>query len=114
MGPIIIAGLTAASVTDLLNDTRLQTVPANGVLTVEFQAADADATNQFTVSVQLPNGDTPMNGILVPKGATAGSLNSDDKMMASFTIRQGGHATISLTETGSSTCWYRISYTPIR
>ena len=61
MGPIILSNLEAASNADILQGTRLQTVPAGGILTFELQAAEASITNNYTVSVQMPNGDTPMN-----------------------------------------------------
>lgn len=111
--PIIISGLLTATTADLLNDTRLQTLPANGVLTVEFQADEQSATNNFTVSVQLPGGDTPMNGASIPAGVTSGALNANDKTQASFLVQQGGHVTISATETGTAVLAYRITYSPL-
>ena len=59
MGPIILSGQEAADNSDILQGTRLQTVPAGGFLTFELQASDNDATNNYTVSVQMPGGDTP-------------------------------------------------------
>ena len=110
--PIIIAGTVVASVADLLNDTRLQTLPSAGVLTVELQSSAQSATNNFTTSVQLPSGDTPMNGTGVPAGVTSGALNANDKTQASFLVQQGGHATISFDLTGTATLAYRITFTP--
>ena len=43
-GTIILSGQEAADNTDILQGTRLQTVPRDGILTFELQAADNDAT----------------------------------------------------------------------
>lgn len=112
--PIILSGILSASSGDILNDTRLQTVPAGGVMTLEFQASAQDASNSGAVSVQLPNGDTPMNTVPIPAGATSGALNANDKTQASFIVSQGGHVTISYTETGTVVLAYRVTYTPAR
>jgi len=112
MGPIILSGNLDATVADLLNDTRLQTVPSNGIMTFEFQASDASLTDNFAVSIQMPSGDTPMNGVVIPAGVTSGALNANDKLQASFPLRQGGHVTVSCTETGTALLAYRITYTP--
>ena len=114
-GVIILSGQDAASNTDILQGTRLQTVPAGGFLTFELQASDNDATNNFTATVQLPNGDTPFESVRVPAGNTAGLagvLDSQTKMMATFPVAQGGHAVFSVTETGDAEVTWRITYTP--
>ena len=116
MGPITEAGFEAASNTDILQGTRLQTVPSNGVLTFEIQAADNVAANSYAVSIQLPNGDTPMNGVLVPGGETAGLagvLNSRNYMRASYPIAQGGHCSFSCVEVGDTEMTWRATFTPI-
>jgi transposase InsO family protein len=71
-GLIMVTSFDAATNTDILQGTRLQTGPRNGILTFEIQAADNVAANSFAFSIQLPNGDTPCNAVLVPGGATAG------------------------------------------
>lgn len=116
MGPITEAGFEAASNTDILQGTRLQTVPSNGVLTFEMQASDLIAANSMAVSIQLPNGDTPMNGVLVPQGDTAGVtgvLNSRNYMRASYPIAQGGHCSFSVVEVGDTELTWRVTFTPI-
>lgn len=112
MGTIILSGQLTASNTDLLNGTRLQTVPSNGVMLFELESDLADASNNFTVTVQLPDGDTPMESVLVPANAQGadGVLDSREKLMASFPIRQGGHVVFSATETGTAVLTYRITY----
>lgn len=114
-GPIILSGQEADDNSDILQGTRLQTVPRGGFLTFELQASDNDATNNFTVSVQMPNGDTPMNATRIPCGNTAGLAGViDDRtsLTATFPIRQGGHAVFSADETGDAELTWRVTYTP--
>lgn len=115
MGPIILGGLESASNTDILQGTRLQTVPGPGILTFEIQAADAVAANSYSVSIQLPGGDTPMNGTPIPGGATAGLagiLDERNNLTASFPITQGGHCVFSCVEVGDTEMFWRVTYTP--
>jgi len=105
----------AATNTDILQGTRLQTVPAGGFLTFELQASDNDATNNFTASVQMPGGDTPMNGTRIPCGNStglAGVIDERTNLTATFPIQQGGHAVFSCTETGTAELTWRVTYTP--
>lgn len=111
-GVIVLSGLAYATDTDILSGTRLQTVPAGGFLTFEFQASENSQTNNYTVSIQMPNGDTPLNGVNVPAGVTVGALNSLEKMMITLPIQQGGHTVLSATETGAATLAYRVTYSP--
>ena len=117
MGPIILSGQEAADNTDILQGTRLQTVPAGGTLTFELQAADNDASNNFTVSAQMPNGDTPMNVTRIPCGNStglAGVIDERTNLTASFPISQGGHCVFSADETGDTELTWRITYSPGR
>jgi len=114
-GIIILSGQEATSNTDILQGTRLQTVPQGGILTFELQSADNDATNNYTVSVQMPGGDTPMNATRVPSGTStglAGVIDERTDLTASFAIQQGGHCVFSCTETGDTELTWRITYTP--
>lgn len=115
MGPIILSGQEAASNTDILQGTRLQTVPARGLLTFELQASDNDATNNYSVSIQMPGGDTPMNNTRIPCGNTsglAGVIDERTNLTATFPIAQGGHPVFSCTETGDAEFSWRVTYTP--
>ena len=114
-GPIILSGQEAADNTDILQGTRLQTVPSGGFLTFEMQASDSDATNFYTVSVQMPGGDTPMNATRIPCGNStglAGVLDDRTDLQATFPIRQGGHCVFSCDETGDAELTWRVTYTP--
>ncbi len=114
MGPIIISGLEVATNTDILQGTRLQTVPAGGVLTFELQASVADATNFFAASIQMPNGDTPLNNVRVPScnPTRDGVIDERQNLTVSFPIMQGGHCVFSTEETGTSSMAWRVTYTP--
>ncbi len=107
------SGLEAASNTDILQGTRLQSIPSNGVLTFELQAADAVAANNYVVSVQLPSGMTPVNGVIVPSGEVAGLAGVIDDRLAlklRFRVRQGGHCVFSCVETGDTEMSWRCSF----
>lgn len=114
--PIILTGQEAASNSDILQGTRLQNVPANGTLTVQFAASAATVgTNDHSVSLQLPSGGTPMNGVFAPigdSGGTTGLLDERTQFMASFTVAQGGHSVFSTVLTGTSVLSWRVVYTP--
>ena len=116
MGPIIVSDQESATNADILQGTRLQTAPSAGVLTFEIQASDNDATNNYTTSVQLPNGDTPMNAVRVPVGTVtglAGVLDTRTQLTASFPVPKGGHTVFSCTETGDSEMTWRVTFMPV-
>jgi len=117
-GVIILSNLLTDNTTDILQGTRLQTAPQRGVMTFQIQASKADGTDNALTSIQLPSGDTPLEGVLVPGGtfaATGGQPSTlDGRLMlqASFPIAQGGHVVWGLTVTGSVVVAYRITFTP--
>jgi len=111
-GVIVLSDDATATNSDILQGTRLQTVPAGGFLTFEVQASANDDTNNASISIQMPNGDTPLNGVRVPKGATEGAINFNDKMMITLPIQQGGHTVFSVEETGAVYMAWRVTYTP--
>jgi hypothetical protein len=116
MGPIILSGQEIASNSDILQGTRLQTVPAGGILTFELQSNANDGSNYFTTSIQMPNGDTPLNNTRVPacNPALQGCIDERQNLTVSFPIQQGGHCVFSATETGTAALSWRITYTPAR
>jgi hypothetical protein len=111
-GPIVLSSIESASNSDILQGTRLQTVPQGGYLTFELQTTVNDATNFMNISIQMPNGDTPMNGVRVPEGATGYALNNNDKTQITLPVAQGGHTVFSCEETGSTNLVWRVTYTP--
>ena len=114
MGPIILSSVETATNADILQGTRLQTVPAGGVLTFELQAFENTTANNMQVSVQMPNGDTPLNSVQVPgcNPALTGVIDERQNLTCSFPITQGGHCVFSATETGTSALAWRVTYTP--
>ena len=114
MGPIILSSVETATNADILQGTRLQTVPAGGVLTFELQAEENSTTNNYAVSIQMPNGDTPLNNVRVPacNPALAGVIDERQNLTVSFPIMQGGHCVFSATETGGTLMSWRVTYTP--
>jgi hypothetical protein len=114
MGPIILSSIETATNSDILQGTRLQTVPAGGVLTFELESDKNTSANNYTVSVQMPNGDTPMNNTQVPgtSGEYQGVIDERQNLTVSFPIMQGGHCVFSCTETGTTVLAWRVTYTP--
>lgn len=111
---IIVSGQETATNTDILQGTRLQTVPSNGALTFELQASDNDATNNYTASIEMPNGDTPLNDVRIPCGNStglAGVIDERTDLQATFGVAQGGHCTLSTIETGDSELTWRVTFT---
>lgn len=116
-GVIIESGHLAATSSDLLTATRLQTAPADGIMLFQVQASDNDATNNYKIDLQLPDSDVPMIAQDVPMGATAGlSGQLDDDMMLQYAaaVGKGGRVVFGLTETGDAECVWRVTFTPNR
>lgn len=111
---IVVSAQEAATNTDILQGTRLQTIPKNGILTFEISADLNAAANNFTTTIQLPNGDTPLNGVLVPASAVVGQIDDRNKMQVSFPSGQGGHTVFSVVETGTAVLTWRVTFTPFR
>ncbi len=113
-GLIVLSDREAASNTDILQGTRLQTVPSGGYLTFELQADLSDATNNYTASIQLPDGATPLNNVLVPaSGAgTDGVIDEREDLKVTFAIAQGGHVVFSVVESGTAVLTWRVTFTP--
>jgi len=111
---IIESGILTATNTDLMSAGRLNALPYNGQLTVQLLSDLADATNYWTLTIQKPNGDVPIDGQLVPGSnpSLAGVLDSRQYLELVFAATQGGHFTISLTEAGTAICAYRLILSP--
>lgn len=111
---ILESGIVAATTADLLGSGRLNAIPYNGTLTIELQSQLNDATNNYTVTIQLPNGDVPIDAQAVPacNPALAGVLNERTLLRMAFRATQGGHFTITLTESGTAVCTWRAVLSP--
>lgn len=108
------SGIVVATTADVLSGGRLNAIPYNGALTIEVQSQFADATNSYALTIQLPNGDVPVDGQLVPgtNPALAGVLEERYLLRLSFRATQGGHFTLTLTETGTAVCIWRAVLRP--
>ncbi len=111
---IIEQGVLTATNTDLLSSGRLNALPYNGTLTLQFQADKLDDTNNWTLTLQKPNGDVPIDAQKINAGAASsgGVLNSREMLETKFAATQGGHFTVNCTLTGSANLAYRIVLTP--
>lgn len=108
------SAVIAATDTDVLNGTRLNAIPYNGTIIIDVQASLADASNSYALTIQLPNGDVPVDGQIVPGNnpTLGGVLDERTLLRMSFKATQGGHFTISLTETGTAICMWRAVLKP--
>lgn len=103
-----------ASNTDVLNGTRLNAIPYNGTLTLQFLADLSNATNHYDLTIQTPDGDVPVDSQQVPGSnpALGGVLDDRQLLQFSFPATQGGHFTVSLTETGTAIATWRAVLRP--
>lgn len=103
-----------ATDTDVLNGTRLNAIPYNGTLTLDFLCDLNTAAAHFVCTIQLPGGDVPVDSQLVPgtNPAIAGILDERQLLRFTFPASQGGHFTVSLTETGTAICTWRAVLSP--
>jgi len=100
----------SATNTDILSSGRLNAIPYNGILVCRFQAQLSDATNFYTITIQKPDGGVPVDAQVVPgtNPALAGILDERQLVEFKFRASQGGHFTISLTESGTAVCTFEI------
>jgi len=113
-GIIVESTIESATNTDILQGTRLQTVPSNGVLSFEISSDLGTAAANYTASVQLPDGQTPMTNVFIPASGTIGMIDDRSKLAVAFPIGQGGHPVFSVVETGTAVLAWRVVFTPAR
>lgn len=112
MALIIVTGQEAGTNTDILQGTRLQTI-GPGTLTVDLQASDNVAANNYTASLQLASGKTPMNAVRVPAGGAtglAGVLDDREMLSTRFSISETGHVVLSCIEVGDTELTWQVSH----
>ena len=111
---ILEAGVITATNTDLMSVGRLNAIPYNGMLTMQFQADEATAVKNFSLTVQKPNGDVPIDKQIVHAGAVGavGTLDSRTWLELKFQATQGGHFNVALEETGNAILAYRLILSP--
>lgn len=93
-----------ATNTDLLSGGRLNALPYNGMLVLDFSADLSNATNNFAVTIQKPNGDVPIDAqqVMGNNPALGGVLDERTLTRYTFQATQGGHFTVVCTETGAA------------
>lgn len=106
--------IITATDTDILNGTRLNSIPYNGQLTVQVVTNVATAAAHYDLTIQLPNGDVPVDSQICvgTNPALDGVLDERTLMMFTFPATQGGHFTISLAETGTCIATWRVVLSP--
>ncbi len=111
---IFLSAAIVATNADLLASTRLSSIPYTGAwLHMAFLANLANATNNYALTIQLPNGEVPVDSQTVFMGqevenALGGNMDNRLAMLFRYPAPQGGHFTISLTESGTAVCAYAI------
>lgn len=114
MNLIYESSIISATNLDVLAGGRLNAIPFSGKLTLQFQSDLADASNNFSLTLQEPGGAVPVDSQLVP-GTTAvdiGILDSRQLLSFTFLATIGGHFVVSLTETGTAVCMFRAILRP--
>lgn len=114
---IYLTGFEAATNADILNNTRLTSLPYGGYLTIQALANLNNATNGYTVTIQLPDGSVPVDTQRVSagqevEGALGGQLDSRLLDQWTFPATIGGHFTISFTESGTAVMTWRVVLRP--
>jgi len=107
------ASITGSN-TDVLNGTRLNSIPYDGMLTLDFLADLNDATNNYVVTIQEANGDVPLDSQPVPgvNPSLGGVLDERQLLRVSLPVTQGGHVNVALTETGAAIATWRAVLSP--
>jgi len=114
---IYLTGFEAATNADILNNTRLTSLPYGGFLTIQCQGNLNNATNGYTVTIQLPDGSVPVDAQRVSagqevEGALGGQLDTRLLDQWSFPATIGGHFIISFTESGTAVLTWRVVLRP--
>ncbi len=106
--------IISATNTDVLSVGRLNAIPYNGVLTLDFLSDLGTAAANYSLTLQLPNGDVPIDSQQVPSSSSAvvGVLDERELFRVRYRATQGGHFVVSLTETGTAVCAVRIALSP--
>jgi len=108
------SSLISATNTDVLSVGRLNAIPYNGQLTLRFLADLGTAAALYTLTIQLPNGDVPVDAQIVPASGSGADMVMDERELLQFTFdaTQGGHFVVSLTETGTAVCAFQAILRP--
>lgn len=106
--------IISATNTDVLSVGRLNAIPYNGILSLRFSSDLGTAAANYSLTIQLPGGDVPVDGQQVLAGGVIGGIDIRTCLQFKFQARQGGHFVVSLTETGTAVCMFEAVLTPGR
>lgn len=105
MADILLTGNEAGSNTNLLANSRLETIPS-GATFLHFRcSADLnDAANNYAMTIELPSGLIPVDGQRVPANAQGADGVLDERTLLQWTwpATVGGRFIISVVETGAA------------
>ncbi len=106
--------LISATNTDVLSVGRLNSIPYAGKLTLRFLADLGTAAANYVLTLQLPDGSVPVDAQTVPASAAGADMSMDEREVLQFTFPaiNGGHFTVSLTETGTAVCAFQAILRP--
>lgn len=110
---IVESGVTFADLANAFTGGRLSSIPYEGELLVEVQGGGAQtASNNADFTLQLPNGDVPINDQRVPAGPTAGELDDRRRFAYRFPAAQGSEPVLKIDINGTYSVAWRITLTP--
>jgi len=91
------SSLISATNTDVLAGGRLNAIPYNGTLTLRFLSDLGTAAALYTLTIQTPSGDVPVDAQTVWASGSGADMVMDDRevMQFSFPASQGGHFVVS-------------------
>ncbi len=100
------SSIISATNTDVLSTGRLNAIPYNGILRLRFLSDLGTAAANYALTLQLPGGSVPVDNQQVWSNSSAivGLMDDREVMEFEFAATQGGHFTVSLTETGTAVC----------
>lgn len=104
--------LQATNADVLVAPSRLAAIPYSGTLTLEFGASNISASHTWKITLQLPNGEVPIDDQLVTSCGAAGTLDDNTKYTLTFPVAQGGHVLLAATLSGTSTLMIRATLMP--
>lgn len=111
---IIENGFGSSDISDVLNSTRLQTIPSNGVLTIEAIASVVSASNLVRITIQWPNGENPCSANVVFAGLNGDlAMDTRTKFMISHPItpdKSGGHVVLAFDVEGTNSFIWRATF----
>ncbi len=105
MPDILLTGQEAAANTNLLANSRLETIPMGArALHFRCQADVLNATNAMSLTIELPSGLIPVDGQLIPAcaGNIIGALDERTLMQWTWAAVPGGRFIISVVDTNGT------------